>query len=49
MRKIWNLIILLIGLLFFIAFLLGVWFGKRSPCTEVERVDMWKVPSEDAP
>jgi len=31
------------GLTFLFGFLLGVWLGKQSPCSEVEQIDIGKV------
>ena len=43
MTKLKTFFFFAFGLTFLVGFLVGVWLGKQSPCSEVEQVDIGKV------
>ena len=50
MTKLRTFFFFAFGLTFLLGFLVGVWLGKQSPCSEVESFDIHKIPhAEDEP
>jgi len=44
MRTIWHFTLFCAAMLLLGGFLIGVWFGKQQPCSDIESVDIHKIP-----
>lgn len=44
MRKVKYVLFFITSMLVLWAFLIGVWLGKQAPCSDIEKIDIQKLP-----